>query len=139
MLSSVNFEWRQLIANRRDLRQISCQERSDRAESLILMDVPQFVREKPVGYLALADKDGVTECDPGHVRTKQPGLEANSKKLRVRWLRQLIHNLDSNQIGTLDADCDGKLRTRVRQRLSNGQHMSYSCLDPGDRKGQQSR
>jgi hypothetical protein len=97
------------------------------------------MRDEPIGHLALADEDGVTERDTAHLWSKQPSLETGRNQRGVIGLRQLIDNLDSNQVGTLDANCDGQLRSRVGQCLASRQHLSLLGLNPGDRKRQQSR
>jgi len=101
------------------------------------MDVSQFMRDEPIRQLALADNDGVTQCDSSHLRTKQSGLEADSKQVRVRGLRQLIDEFNSNQIGPLDTDRNGKLPSQIRQRLARRQRVSRLSLGPGHRKRQQ--
>jgi hypothetical protein len=139
MQLGVHFERRIVVANRRDLLEISRKESSDRSEGLILMDVAKLMRNQSVGYVAAADEDGMAKGESVHVRPEQSGLVGSLTEFRVVWLRHVIDNLDSDEVGVLDADPRSQFQFDIRQRAPCRQDVELLCLNPLDRERQQSR
>jgi hypothetical protein len=64
-----------VIPNSHNLPEIKWQESRYKAVRLVLMDVPQFVRQKTCCAVAATDKNGMAKCKANHARTEKARLQ----------------------------------------------------------------
>lgn len=133
MCPRIKFQGRVSVPDLDNLGKVHPQECGDRTMLLVLMDMPQLVRQKPSVPMPATDEDGMSEGEACHSGAKQAGLQRGGSEDRIVRQRKGIHHLDANKLTLADADPQCYFLLRGRERITGLRRQPCARLCPRDR------
>jgi hypothetical protein len=119
MRPRVDFQRRVGVPELDNLSKVHPQECGDRTVLLVLMDVPQFVRQKPCVLVPATNEDGVAEGQAHHSWTEQSGFKRRRSQCRLFGQRQGTDNFDPDKLRLAHPYAERYLLLRCGERIAN--------------------